>query len=283
MTMEPTRPFPSVGEALRGVLLDDGPDSQTDGRTARRRLQDGMEALLSLQAEIIDYLDRLEPDPDLEPDDDLEHGGDIEPSLGSVHNRSQLAWAEGDSRDCEWDHDGREPDEDHEPTLGAPEPVGRFRPSRRDLDQTDWARGPDVEEREEDPEYEPQGVMIPCGKTMIDLEDYEKSDYEPSMGAAEGETGSVAWAQGGSVFEEEPSLGSVGHIDQRHWANHTDPNLWLCLDVEEACEDEGAQCDDEGDVSSVLPAPDGVTWFPDHTPPWPPQVVANDAAGTRRP
>ncbi|MEA2949672.1 MAG: hypothetical protein QOI40_5002, partial [Alphaproteobacteria bacterium] len=44
-----------------------------------------------------------------------------EPSLGSIesHAGSQSGWAGGDSRDLEGEHDGAEPDEDGEPSLGS--------------------------------------------------------------------------------------------------------------------------------------------------------------------
>ena len=237
----------------------DGYDRALSTHTTTARMKAAVACFQEAPAhEIAAKLDELYGDPDHESDEGLEEIGDKEPMPGVWPcSRSQLRW--GESETLDWAQENNvgfgNPTKTTSPSS-ALEPDGRFRPSRRDLDQTDWARGPDVAEREEDPDYEPQGVMIPLGKTMIDLEDYEKSDYEPSMGAAEGETGSVAWSQGGSVFEEEPSLGSVGHIDQRHWANHTDPTLWLCLDVEEACEDEGAQCEDEGHDSDREPDTD---------------------------
>lgn len=69
---------------------------------------------------------------DLELDDaDDEDNGDGEPSLGSierhpscygVHGRNssgdQTAWTDGDTRDLEDEHDGAEPGEDDEPSLG---------------------------------------------------------------------------------------------------------------------------------------------------------------------
>ncbi len=47
---------------------------------------------------------------------------DNEPSLGSVENfgaGSQELWASGDHRDLESEHDGSEPSEDEEPSLGS--------------------------------------------------------------------------------------------------------------------------------------------------------------------
>ena len=62
----------------------------------------------------------------------------------------------------------------------------------------------------------------------------------------------------------EPSLGSLGSTystpwaDQRHWAG----GLTRHLDLEDACEDEGAQCDDEGaDDTRDLPS---VCYISDH-------------------
>ena len=84
---------------------------------------------------LIALLDTLDaPEADLEPDCDAEISEDDEPSLGSVENHpnpfrsinqgDQTSWAAGTNFgifnvDCEGDeHDGSEPDEDDEPSLG---------------------------------------------------------------------------------------------------------------------------------------------------------------------
>lgn len=123
---------------------------------------------------------------------------DAEPSLGFAEPRQnphaygaldQTHIAEGATDDREDEHDGREPDEDAEDTLGRTEAIDQ---SRRQVGADDL----------------------------------------------------------------EPSLGSLHHTDQRAWGDHQDPRKWSTLDGEEQCEDEGAQCDDEGDISADLPAPD---------------------------
>jgi hypothetical protein len=84
------------------------------------------------------------------------------------------------------------------------------------------------------------------------------ADHEPSLGAPEAMAGPVVqfnqsdWAAGGDTDEreesdgdQEPSLGAAcpqAWTDQTRWADG--PRH----DFEEQCEDEGAQCDDEGHV-----------------------------------
>src|SRR5207247_2870243 len=88
---------------------------------------------------LLDFMDASDLDPDLEPDgdgdeqsDEPEDGGDDEDSLGSLeryassygpdgHNPtgSQLNWAGGRGDDLEDEHDGAEPDECGEPSLGS--------------------------------------------------------------------------------------------------------------------------------------------------------------------
>jgi hypothetical protein len=82
---------------------------------------------------LIRFLDETDNHMELEPDDegddsDLEDGGDdeddglSEPSLGSMghyeHSNQEL-WARGGTKDLEDEHDGAEPDECGEPSLGS--------------------------------------------------------------------------------------------------------------------------------------------------------------------
>jgi hypothetical protein len=90
----------------------------------RRRIAAAVDALIAL-------LDQIDGDTDLEEDDPPEDDapqedvGDEEPSLGSLYGtalgerRSQNRWADGAADDREDEHDGREPDVDHEPSLGS--------------------------------------------------------------------------------------------------------------------------------------------------------------------
>ena len=87
-------------------------------RAIRREATQEIERLIAL-------LDRLSPDPDFEEqgDNDDDPSQD-EPSLGSVDNfTDQTRWAAGGCTgehdvDAEGEHDGSEPDEDGEPTMG---------------------------------------------------------------------------------------------------------------------------------------------------------------------
>jgi hypothetical protein len=130
---------------------------------ARKEIEDAIERLLAL-------LDQADGDPDLEP------------SLGSPNPRylyeggpitSQERWAEGSRNDIEDEHDGAEPPEDDEPTLGWTEcGSGRFSTgvdeeedslgSTNSIDQTKWSAGAggDYEQehdgREPDEDFERQ-------------------------------------------------------------------------------------------------------------------------------
>ena len=84
-----------------------------------QRLLAGMQRLAALAEEMsaayIRELDRADTDPDLEP------------SLGSLEDINQRAWAIGFGGDLEGEHDGREPPEDDEYTLGRAENVDQSR------------------------------------------------------------------------------------------------------------------------------------------------------------
>jgi|SRR5882757_809649 len=80
---------------------------------------------------LLDFLDASDIDPDLEDVGDREDVGDDEPSLGSIERHpschamdgrnssgDQTHWAAGEGDDVEDEHDGAEPDEDGEPSLG---------------------------------------------------------------------------------------------------------------------------------------------------------------------
>ena len=77
-------------------------ENSTSASISRRDVESQIDALIEL-------LDTLDPDPDAEP------------SLGSVNPSTYgepLPWAAGGSDDREDEHDGCEPDEGGEPSLG---------------------------------------------------------------------------------------------------------------------------------------------------------------------
>ncbi|RXG85336.1 hypothetical protein [Bradyrhizobium zhanjiangense] len=109
----------NVGERIcerLGWVLDHNQDNDPSSEYARncRELVDMM----------LEYLDGIDPDPDLEPSfgsvayghgpgaDECEPSEDAEPSLGSLDRAlDQVRWAMGACDDAEHEHDGREPEE----------------------------------------------------------------------------------------------------------------------------------------------------------------------------
>jgi hypothetical protein len=133
-----------------------------------------------LAKSLIDFLDGLEDtdqdtacddvacdDNELDGNDRIGEGEDDEeadppePSLGSLENfgtGDQERWASGNSRDLEDEHDGSEPDEDGEPSLGSfdgmvsqlsswKQRVGWFPGSDREQDDSDIEDGDPAEAR----------------------------------------------------------------------------------------------------------------------------------------
>ena len=96
----------------------------------RARMERAVEQMLAASERLMAELDAMQGDPDLEDGGDDEHNGDLEPSLGSVESWSapQTGWAAGNSLDLEGEHDGREPSEDDEFTLGRTEGIDQTRP-----------------------------------------------------------------------------------------------------------------------------------------------------------
>lgn len=90
----------------------------------RRRIAAAVDALVALLDEI-DGDQEFEEDETLEDDAPSEDVGDDEPSLGALGGTysaewfNQGEWANSARDDREDEHDGCEPDEDGEPTLGA--------------------------------------------------------------------------------------------------------------------------------------------------------------------
>lgn len=99
---------------------------------AALHLPAGRKAIEQQIETLIAILDELDGDPDLEPyladfrtdatddreDDPVDRG---EPSLGWTDMEARYGCSPTPSYDCEEEHDGREPDADSEPNLGAPE------------------------------------------------------------------------------------------------------------------------------------------------------------------
>ena len=210
-----------------------------DRQRLRQKCERAVDKLLMI-------LDAIEDDPDLEPS-----LGFLEPSRIYSHGGlDQSDIADGGTDDREEDRSDHEHNlgwespgaqlrldagtDDVEAALGWPEQIdqSRYRRSRTDhedeptmgsswhTDQTGWALGYDRNDSEREVVCEDEGADVD--------------------------------ATGG-----EPSLGSVGHIDQRHWGDHEDPKVWGVLDgedehdgreEEEDAEHDGAE-PDEGDHS----------------------------------
>jgi hypothetical protein len=110
----------ATGVGGEGLYLptDVTPDQvfQAIGRL-RKEARDEIDRLVRFLDKTDDYVSR-----ELEDEGDLEEIGDTEPSLGFLdHTTNQERVCEGDrdSVDSEDEHDGSEPDEDGEPSLGA--------------------------------------------------------------------------------------------------------------------------------------------------------------------
>lgn len=130
---------------------------------------------------LIDMLDRAEPDPDLEP------------SLGSSEwqgwnsGADQTLWAYGNKDDREDEHDGCEPPDDDEPSLGATHSLNQ---KLAWAGGRGWNAGDDLE---------------------FDGETRPSADDEPSVGASSCGN-QLHWAQGNRddrelEDEREPGAG----------------------------------------------------------------------------
>lgn len=92
----------------------------------RKEARDEIDRLIRFLDDTENHMER-EPedegdDADLEDDDPGEDDGLSEPSLGSIgdtHHFDQERWATGGTKDLEDEHDGAEPDDDGEPSLGS--------------------------------------------------------------------------------------------------------------------------------------------------------------------
>lgn len=99
--------MPNASVPAAGTALPAANHLNLEYRRALARLR--KEAEVEIER-LIEFLDKVAPDPDLE-DDEAEVDEDIEPSLGWAHNRvNQIGQCFG-TDDCEDEHDGREPDD----------------------------------------------------------------------------------------------------------------------------------------------------------------------------
>ena len=194
---------------------------------------------------LLAVLDTLEADPDEEPSlgfsepsrpdwaggldqrriaegstDDREQGDDDEPNVGWESHGAQVSLGAGA-------HDA-------EPALGWSD----------NMDQTRHRRSTTEHEDEPALGFLERHSAASCDQNEHDLGYGRGDDREDEHDGREPDV------------EDEPSLGSVHAPDQRHWADHMDPACSTYIDREEqceggggddACEDEGAACEGEGD------------------------------------
>jgi hypothetical protein len=104
-----------------------------------------------------------------------------------------------------------------------------------------------------------EGLLEAAHAIIAELgRDATDADLEPSLGAPESSRGQVFdWARGVSDDREdaqdelEPSLGSSSAVNQATWGAGSCSDLEHEHDGREpACEDEGAQCEDEGALNA---------------------------------
>ena len=88
----------------------------------------------------------------------------------------------------------------------------------------------------------------PWGLTGLSDREGPDVDLEPTLGSLDQHVSQTGWGGGRDVVgEDEPSLGSLGDVDQMAWGAHEGgPDLFgRGLDFEAQCEDEGADSDRE--------------------------------------
>src|SRR5919202_2222922 len=181
----------ALPERIRGLLASAAIERR-QAELLRRQLEDAIEELIDLLDELDAEDEDLEPDGADEPTLGWPEGGHVTPlrsgdtrdgenewSLGSLTGctwaGSQAFWAGGEPGDVEDEHDGREPDEDGEPWLAAPEGHAH----RDNLDQTCWARGGSLELEEEHDGREPDGRDLPKRLDAASLAKWRKERREP--------------------------------------------------------------------------------------------------------
>ena len=147
-------------------------EDNTTPTELRSKIERAVEGLLA----ILDGLDAT--DDDREPNgDELDDEADAEPVLGSVDNfTNQTRWGAGGVDDAEGDeHDGAEPDQEGEPSLG----------STSSHNQVEWAGGGTEEREDEHDGAEPDGDDEPSLGSFDRMADQSKSwrqHHGPSAG-----------------------------------------------------------------------------------------------------
>lgn len=182
---------------------------------------DGRALLERAVESLIAFLDLLEPDPDLEDNGDAEEepdredGGDAELGLGWQNEGSQSCLRQS-IWDREDEHDGREPSEDYEPSMGWPNPNRHVEGG-----MSQECLGGEIQDGELEPEL---------GWTEMEARfgHYENGDREASLG----------WQNTGSQARLHVS---------------PDDCEQQCEDEGSQCEDEGAMCEDEGADCEFVP------------------------------
>ena len=147
--------MPSASRSLLAALFALSRLRTTQQTAAQRKR---MESAVELLIAALDALDVTVED--IEDDDPGEEPGDEEPSLGWTYAEARKGvpfQGPSYSTDLEDEHDGREPDEDQEPSLGAFEQLTDRRHSWKH--SAYWSEG----DREEDPAE--SGIGIEGGRT----------------------------------------------------------------------------------------------------------------------
>lgn len=227
--------------------------------TLRPAIEDAIERLMEL-------LDEMDGEPDIEPDPDFEDEGLYEPSLGALEHHpgrddgmirssssgDQSRWGWSEASDLEDEHDGREPDDDREPSLGSVPAINQWgwaageggdrEPelgASEDIDQINAWRVSETWVQDGEPSLgwtsieAAQGYRGPTIPDRADLEidageEPEREEDEPSLGASpcvgsvRGSVDRVIACVGGvpTVFPGrswDQSYWSQGSADEREW------------------------------------------------------------------
>jgi hypothetical protein len=125
--------------------------------------------------------------------DELGIDADLEPVLGSLHGTAasgafgnQERWAQGGTSDFEHQHDGREPDVDDEPSLGAPEGVQvySFAGSLNELEMACEDEGAQCEDEgavfDDEPDHDNEGDAQAACHSSSDLKAPWPPKFDPT-------------------------------------------------------------------------------------------------------
>ncbi len=197
---------------------------------------DALQALARLRREaeaeierLLDFLDELDPDPDIEPDgdeldddrEDDEDDGDLEPSFGASETHPNPYWDRYGSNQSWWGA-GKTKHDELEPSFGEP------RDEEREDDPAEMGIG-DAHGLDSEAELslgatdsEPNQVIAWRHSTdeLEDVEDHEDEldnnldDLEPSLGSLESSaTGSqTGWHMSSTTDLEADGLSGMGRL-----------------------------------------------------------------------